>query len=166
MENNVQKKLVELSNEVKAQKVYSGLAYSNLLLPENTPTLTYSGTASLSGSGGSNTPVARLRFRFTRDDGLLDPPLINFAFTANFTPHYKDFLVSQGFSISGSDLDYFDWIETYGYINEAGDGYVDYYVDFDATIRDYYFSVSSISLTVTCQAISNVYGSFVVERLI
>lgn len=163
MISDVQLRLVKARNELKAQKVYSGLAYSQLLLPENTPQQSYSGTASLSGSGK---PLARLRFRFRRTDGLIDPPMINFAFTANYSPEYDDFVRSKGFTISGDDLGYFNWREVDGYIAELGDAYVDFYVDFSSSIRDDLFSVNSISFSVNCQAISNVNGTLEVERLV
>ena len=161
---DIEKRLVSLHNELKALKVYSGLAYSSLLLPENTPSSTYSGTANLPGSGTG--PVARVRFRFSRNDNLTDPPLINFAFNVSYAPQYQDFLRSHGFTISGNDLDYFDWIEASGYISEVGDGYVDFYVDLDSSIRDYFFNISSLPFTITCQAIANVNGELIEERLI
>lgn len=165
MITNVERRMVALRNELKAMKVSSGLAFSSLLLPENTPTLDYDGTATISGSDYSS-PVARIRFRFARNDGLIDPPMINFAFSASFSPSYKNFVESHGFTISGPDLDYFDWVCVSGYIAGIGDGYIDYYVDFKGVIRYYFFSINSISFRITCQAISNVTGDFVVERLI
>lgn len=165
MITGAEKQIATLRNEIMSQKVASGLAFSSLLLPENTPTASYEGTASVSGID-QFTPVARLRFRFTRSDGLIDPPLINFAFSTNFEPSYKSFVESKGFTISGPDLGYFDWLYVSGYIAELGDSYIDFYVDFEGVIRDYYFSVGSISFQVTCQAISNVKGGLVVERLI
>lgn len=164
MRSNVQQRIVELRNELKAQKVSSGLTYPSLLLPENTPSLTYSDTASLSGSG--TTPVARVRFRFERNDGMIDAPLINFAFTASFTPTYAQFAINQGFTITGDDLGSYDFMVVSGYIGEVGDGYVDFYVDFGNELRDDFFNLNSISFSTTCQAISNVYGTFTVERVI
>lgn len=159
---DVQNRVTKLSNEVRAQKVYSGLTYSQLLLPENNPTQSYSGTASLSGSG----PVARIRFRFTRTDGLTAPPMINFAYTASISPTYKAFAESYGFSFSADDLTYIDTTNVGGYIADLGDGYVDYYVEFNAYLRNMFFSRDSLSISVTCQAIANVEGTLSVERLI
>lgn len=164
MDYNTQSRLVELRNEIKAQKVASGLTYSNLLLPENTPTVSYSGTASLPASG--NNPVARLRFRFSRTDGIVEPPLINFAYSVSYSPTHKEFLISHGFTISGDDVDVFDWLDGNGYIAETGDGYVDFYVELLSTLGTDYFDLNSLSYQVTCQAIANVRGTLVVERLI
>ena len=164
MITDVERRLVKLRNEVKAQKVNSGLAYSQLLLPENTPTQTYSDTASLSGSGA--TPVARIRFRFTRTDHIAEPPMINFAFSAAYSPTYKEFAESQGWAIQANDFTYPMLQDIEGYINEIGDGYADFYVDYTSIIRSKLFSVSTIGISITCQAITNVPGTLVNERLI
>lgn len=159
---DVQNKVTQLRNEVKAQKVFSGLAYSQLLLPENTPTQSYSGTASLSGSG----PVTKIRFRFTRTDGVNEPPLINFAYSASISPTYRAFAESYGFSFSANDLSYIDRTQVSGYIASLGDEYVDFYVEFNQYLRHIFFSRSDLGISVTCQAIANVKGTLVVERIV
>ena len=164
MIGDVQQRIVGMRNEIKAQKVNSGLTYSQLLLPENTPTASYSGDINLSGSGTG--PLARVRFRFTRTDGLTDPPLINFAFTSSLSPTYKQFVESKGFTISGDDLDYFNWWMMSGYIAGIGDDYVDYYVEVKRNVKTNFFSLNTISFSVTCQAIANVKGVLIEERLI
>lgn len=159
---DVQNRVTQLHNEVKAQKVFSGLTYSQLLLPENSPTVSYSDTVSLSGSG----VVARIRFRFTRTDGLTNPPMINFAYSTSISPTYKSFAESYGFSFSADDLSYLDWRDIAGYIATVNDGYVDFYVDFSPELRSMFFSLNSLSISVTCQAIANVSGTLSVERLV
>ena len=161
---DVEKRLAAVHNELKAQKVYSGLVYSQLLLPENNPVQSYSGTASLSGSGTD--PIARLRFRFIRDDGLLDPPLVAFAVDTSISPTYQQFAESYGFTFEANDLSYFSIFETSSYIAELGDGYVDFYVDFDSFLRGMFFSLNNLSVSVTVQATANVKGTLTVERLI
>ena len=164
MIGDVEQRLVRTRNELKAQKVYSGLTYSQLLLPENTPQLSYSGTASLSGSG--TTPIARLRFRFTRSDGLIKQPMINFAYNASVSPTYKSFAEANGFVFDADDLDYIDITEINGYIKELGDGYTDFYVDFGSYFRKMFFSLNSLDFSVRVQAITNVKGTLNIERLI
>lgn len=164
MKRYVQQKIVGLRNELKAQKVFSGLAYSQLLYPENTPSQTYTSTANLSGSG--ETPVARVRFRFTRTDGINETPLVNFAFNASYSPSYKQFAESYGWSFTGNNFDFFEKEDIYGYISGSGDNYVDFYVDYNYTIREALFSLSSIGISVTCQAIVAVNGILSVERVI
>lgn len=161
---DVEKRIVKLRNEIKAQKVSAGLTYSQLLMPENTPQLSYTGTATWTSS--TTAPVARVRFRFTRTDGLTDPPLINFTHTSACSPTYKEYAVANGFSFSPDiDMTYLDSEIIEGYIGEIGDGYVDFYVDFGMSIVSRYYTLSSIQISTTCQAISNVYGTLTVERL-
>lgn len=160
---DVQNRIVKLQNEVKAQKVFSGLTYSQLLLPENTPSKTYSGTIDLSKS---TDPIARVRFRFTRTDGVTATPMINFTYSATITPSYKTFAESYGFVFSANDLSYIDTTESNGYIGALGDGYVDFYVDFALSLKSQFFSRSSLSISVTCQALANVQGTLSVERAI
>lgn len=166
MIKDVPTRLVQARNELQAQKVYSGLTYSNLLLPENTPQASYSGTISLSGSGTD--PIARLRFRFTRTDGLIDTPMINFAANYSLSPSYTGYAVSNGFSISGDDVASLNLFgsDVVGYIGELGDGYVDYYIDFDDSLKSRFFSLNSLSISATVQAISNVVGTLTAERII
>lgn len=164
MRRYVQQKIVELRNELKAQKVFSGLAYSQLLYPENTPSQTYTSTANLSGSG--ETPVARVRFRFTRTDGINETPLVNFAYDASYSPSYKQFAESYGWSFTGNNFDFFEKEDISGYISGTGDNYVDFFIDFNYTIRDALFSLSSIGISTTCQAIVAVNGILSVERII
>lgn len=164
MKRYVQQKIVELRNELKAQKVFSGLAYSQLLYPENTPSQTYTSTANLSGSG--ETPVARIRFRFTRTDGINETPLVNFAYDASYSPSYKQFAESYGWSFTGNNFDFFEKEDISGYISGAGDNYVDFFIDFNYTIRDALFSLSSIGISIICQAIVAVNGTLSVERII
>lgn len=166
MKKDIQQRIVEIRNELEAQKVYSGLTYSSLLLPENTPTKTYSGTINL--SGGTATEVARIRFRFVRTDGLSYPPMINFANEITITPSYSQYAINNGFTITGNDIDSANLLgsEVVGYIYELGDNYVDYYVDFSSSLRGRFFSLSSLSISVTVQAISNVIGTMTAERLI
>lgn len=161
---DVENRLVKIRNELKAQKVFSGLAYSQLLFPSNNPVQSYSGTASLSGSGDD--PVARLRFRFTRTDGLVEPPLINFMYSATYSPTYQQFAESYGFQFYGKDLSELEYNDITSYIGQFGDGYVDYYIDYQYTIRDALFSLNSIQIAATCYAVASVKGTFVVERII
>lgn len=161
---DVEKRITAIHNELKAQKVYSGLTYSQLLLPENNPTQSYSGTASLSGSGDD--PVARLRFRFTRADGIIDPPMVDFAMQVGLNPTYQQFAEDYGFVFNVNDLSYLTYTEAEGYIAELGDGYVDFYVDFDRFLSTQFFSLNTIGISATVQAIANVKGTLTVERLI
>ena len=161
---DVEKRIAAAHNELKAQKVYSGLAYSQLLYPENTPAQTYSSTASLSGSGQD--PVARIRFRFSRTDGINEAPMVNFAYNASYTPSYKKFAEDNGWTFTGKDFSFFEKYDISGYISTVGDKYVDFLVDYNYTIRNALFSLNSIGISVTCAAIVSVKGNLTVERVI
>lgn len=161
---DVEKRIVKLRNEIKAQKVGAGITYSQLLMPSNTPQLSYTGTASWNSS--TDYPIARVRFRFTRTDGLTDPPLVNFTHTSTYSPTFKQYAASSGFSFSPNiDMDYQDDDNIEGYIGEVGDGYVDFYVDYSTSIRKDLFTLSSVQISTTCQAVANVYGTLTVERV-
>jgi hypothetical protein len=158
-----QQRIVELRNELQAQKVASGMTNSQFLLPENNPVLSYDDNASLSGDSDI---VARVRFRFTRKDGLTDPPLVNFAWNATYSPSFYDYARSYGWVFTGRDFSFFQIDDIDSYIGEVGDGYVDFYIDYTYFLRDALAPLSSISISIQCQAIANVYGELSVERLI
>lgn len=164
MITDVERRIVKLRNELKAQKVSAGITYSQLLMPSNTPELEYTGTANWNSS--TTFPIARVRFRFIRTDGLTDPPLVNFTHNSTYSPTYKKFAQDNGFVISPDiDMSFFDNENIEGYIGAVGDGYVDFYVDYGTAIRNQLFSLSSIQIATTCQVISNVQGYLTVERL-
>lgn len=164
MKRDIQQRIVALRNELQSQKVFSGLTYSQLLLPENLPTQTYSGNASLSGD--PNSVVARVRFRFTRTDGLMETPAINFTQECKLSPTYAEFVRGNGFTVSGNDLGYYNQWEVSSYVSEIGDGYVDFTVDLQSSCRRTFFSIDSIAFETVCQAITSVRGILTVERLI
>ena len=161
---DVEKRLAAVHNELKAQKVYSGITYSQLLLPENNPVESYSGSISLSGGGTG--PLARLRFRFTRLDGSLDTPLVDFASRVSISPTYKEFAEANSFVFSKGDLSYTTILGVNTYIGELGDGYTDFYVDFEQDLAFYYFSLSNLSVSVQVQAMANIKGTLIVTRTI
>lgn len=164
MLTDVEKRIVKLRNELKAQKVNAGIAYSQLLMPSNTPRLSYSGTANWSSS--TTFPIARVRFRFIRTDGLTDPPLVNFTHDSTYSPTYKKFAQDNGFVITPNiDMLFFDNENIEGYIAEVGDGYVDFYVDYSISIREMFFSLNAIQIETTCQVVANVQGYLTAERL-
>ena len=146
MIGDIQTRMAKANNELKALKVYSGLSYSSLLLPENIPEQSYSGMASLGGS--SDDMVALLRFRFTR------------------TPDYQTYAEDYGFVFSSGDISYTADSNVTGYIYELGDGYVDYYVDFRGGLNTLYPYLNSIDISARVQALANVRGALSVERLI
>lgn len=163
MINDTQSRIVKLRNELKAQKVTSELVYSSILWPENTPTKTWSGSLALQLSGDV---VARFRVRFERTDGIDGAPFVDFAQRVSFSPTYKAYTQSLGWSVSGNDVSYVDDQNYTGYVAGAGENYVDYYIDFTRDLISNYFSLSSISVVIEAQAIAMVDGNLTITRLI
>lgn len=165
MINDVQQRLVKARNELKAQKVASELAYSQLLMPENTPSVSYSGVVTDSGSSRYDT-LARCRVRFTRTDGVNETPFVNFTYDFRFSPTYVEFEASWGTTVSGDDVGYVDEQGYVGYIAEAGSNYVDFYIDVTTDVVLSFAPFTSLNFSFTAEAISTVPGNLTVTRLL
>lgn len=163
MIGDVQQRLVKVRNELAAQKVISELAYASILWPENTPTATWSGSLALQITDGV---VARFQVRFKRNDGNFGAPYVDFAQTVSFTPTFPDYVISQGVSISGNDLNYVDDQNYTGYVAGTGDDYVDYYIDFLADLLSNYDTLASVDVSITAEAICMIKGTLTITRLI
>lgn len=165
MNHDVEKRIVALRNEVKAQKVARELAYSQLLMPENTPSISYSGTATVQGQERFDT-LARCRVRFTRTDGKQGAPFVNFPFSFAFSPTYREFEQSVGNTVTGDDVDFVDEQCYVGYVAGAGPNYVDFYIDVTTEVVLNWTPFTSIDFSFTVEAISNVPGTLSVERIL
>ena len=161
---SVQARLVRIRNELKAQKVASGLAFSSLLMPENNPTATWSGSISFASTGADNI-LARIRFRFARTAGS-DAPMVNFTIATELSPKYASYIATQGLTVTGDDVDYVDEQSITSYVADSGDGWVDYYVDFDTTLLNNFYTLTAINATVTVTAVAMVAGTLTTERII
>lgn len=165
MISDVEKRLVKIRNEIKAQKVARELAYSQLLMPENTPTINYSGTVAYQGQERFDT-LARCRVRFTRTDDGEGAPFVNFPFSFNFVPNYADFIREQGLNMTGDDIEFVDEQCYVGYIAEEGSNYVDFYIDITTEVIFNFEPFTSLDFNFTVEAISNVPGELTVERIL
>lgn len=165
MITSTEKRIVNLRNEVKALKVASELAYSQLLMPENTPSVSYSGTVT-SASVPRYATLARCKVRFTRSDGSLDVPFVNFTLNFRFSPTYTQFMASWGIIVEGNDTEFSDEQVYDGYIAGSGPGYVDYYVDISTDIVLLFDPFTSIDFSFEVEAISMVSGTLTVERVV
>lgn len=163
MINDVQQRIVKARNEVKAQKVASKLAYSSILFPENTPRVTWSGTINFPWT--ADNVIARLRVRFTRNDGMDGAPFVDFAQNVTFSPTYVAYSASVGWIVTGNDTGYVDDQEYTGYVAATGSNYVDYYIDFLKDIQMNYNTLNSISASVEVEAISMVDGTLTITRI-
>lgn len=165
MINDVQKRLVKIRNEIKAQKVARELAYSQLLMPDNTPSVTYSGTVTDSGSQRYDT-LARCRVRFTRSDGIDETPFVDFTYDFKFSPTYVEFEQSWGVTVTGNDTGYVDEQGYVGYVAGSGTNYVDFYIDITTDVVLSFAPFTSLNFTFTAEAISTVPGTLTVTRLL
>lgn len=161
----VEQRIAKLHDEVKAQKVAGEIAYSTVLKPENTPSVTK--TERIDWSRQDDKIYMRERFRFERTDGKTDAPLVNFAFDFYLTPDYATYQRETfGITVTGYDIDYVKNDGVTGYIYETGPGYVDFYVDVDYDITTDYHTDPDLDITMTVQAISPVEGTLTATRLI
>lgn len=164
MTNTLEQRLVKARNELKAQKVAMELAYSSILWPENAATASWSGNVSLTLADEGI--VARFRVRFARTDGKAGAPMVDFAIGVSFSPTYEEYTSSVERTWSGNDLGYVDNQNYTGYTAEAGEGYVDYYIDFIRDLMANYNTLSTIAITIEAEAISIVEGNLTITRLI
>lgn len=163
MISDVEMRLVRARNEVKAQKVATELAYSSILWPENAATANWSGSIALELHDDK---VARFRVRFTRTDGVSGTPYVDFAQNVTFSPTYQQYSQSIGCTVTGNDVGYVDDQNYTGYVAKAGSNYVDYYIDFVRDLISNYFSLSSINVTISAQAVAMVSGTLTITRLV
>lgn len=163
MNNDVEKRIVKARNELKAQKTAMELAYSSILWPSNTPEAQWTGDVALEDHSGV---VARFRARFRRSDGQTGAPYVDFAQHVNYYPTYVDYSQSIGRIVTGNDVGYVDDQNYTGYVAGAGTDYVDYYIDFVRELINNYYTLSSVNIGITVQAISMVQGNVTITRLI
>ena len=166
MNGNVEARIVKLKNEANAQKVARELAFSQLLLPENTPSANYSAFLPV-GITSQNGIVARCRVRFTRTDGVVATPFVNFPFNVTLSPTYVEYMATQGNTLTGDDADYVDEQCFVGYIAEAGTNYVDFYIDItDTLIMVFDPNYPGVTFSFTVEGVSTAPGQLTVTRLI
>lgn len=159
--SETQKIINRIDNELKAIKGSTPLNAGALAFPEQTPTQSY--TASINTSS-QDYVVARLAATFTRTDGQLTTPLVDFAYDLTVSPTYVQYMATQGVTITGNDpnamVDFF----IRGYEAATTENSVTFYIDALNAIAPY--AGSSATLTVTVAALSTVEGNLTIERLI
>lgn len=163
MIKDLQSRIIACNNELKAQKVAQELAYSSILWPDNTPTEIWTGSVALQLSGSI---VARFLVRFRRTDGVSGAPFVDFAQIVKFTPTYKAYTQSLGWTVTGNDLSYVDDQNYTGYFVGTGADYVDYYIDFTRDLIANYYTLNSINIEIEVQAIAMVQGNLTITRLV
>lgn len=159
----LQSKLVRLRNELKAMKAASELAYSTMLMPENAP------TASISGTIDFSTPTAvwaRLVVTFTRTDGKTDTPYVDITTAATGDTFTAWVRRQTNGSVTGRDPEWATSRLFMTYAHAASDGSVEFYLD--ATDSGVWLPDGNnrANFSVSVSAISAVPGTLTIARLI
>ena len=161
MVGSTQKLIARIRNELRALKVASPLNVGALRFPDQAPTQSYSGTIDTTGQ---QYVVARLEATFRRSDGQAIPPFVDFAFEYSVSPTYQEYMATQGTTITGDDPNVAAEFYVLGYVAEATNDAIIYYVDVLNAAAG--FAGSSIALNATVQAISTVKGTLTLRRII
>lgn len=164
MISNAERSIVKIKNELRAMKTSFKYAISSVLMPDNVPTVSWSGNVSF--NGGTSEALARFRVRFKRDGGRAEPPLVDFALKVGFTPSYVNYSeTNQRVRITGDDPDFTEASFYRGYVAEAGDDYIEYYIDIELATKNLYSGLSGIDVAINVEAISVVKGTLTIERV-
>lgn len=157
----VQTLVRKIQNELNALKVATPLNLGQLRMTDQTPSISYSGSFN---TASHDLVTARLEVTFTRSDGIVAPPLVDFAYECSVSPTYPQYLATQGISFTGNDTT--DLLDFYihGYEYETGSNSVTFYIDFMNAVAPYAGAAATISATV--KAISTVPGSLSLVRSI
>ena len=172
MFDNTQIKLVELRNELRAQKQASNLSYGQLSFPESAPTASWSGSIDIT-SPISTAAVAKFKVTFTRSDGRTTPPLVDLAFDYSTSPTGISTERTNGATISlTSEASALEANGPECCVTSTSESSVVFTIEFPpSTFLGLYStfsgfcSISSVALTLTVQAISPVVGTLSVERI-
>ena len=165
---NIQNRLVAIRNEQRAQKASSVLNYGQLVLPENAPTKSWYGNVS-NTMNISDGVTARWVATFIRNDGIKEPPLVDFAW--NFTldkSNYQDLIQANYItSVSGRDTKAIDEIKFSEGLYEVGENYIKWKIEIIGNNGSwYYLSSDGTEVKIDCQAISMASGALTLERIV
>ena len=155
-------RIIKARNELRALKTATKLAYSNMLMPENVPKQTYSGSISLSTV---RDPMARVTATFTRTDGVAITPYVDITLDTNIYT-FEDWVLSIGGTISGRDK---KWGQSglFSYsIDSTTDTSVTFVINVSENIMQVSQALSSVNFSVKVTAISPVEGTLTLRRTI
>lgn len=166
MRENVQARIVAIRNEQRAQKKAVQLGYGQLVVPDP-PRKTWSGAIDPSNPLNSEY-IAKFKARFTRTDGVNQPPLVDFSYTLAASRTNIDARRERGNIIAATDIDALLEGGHSGWVSTAANNYT----EFSIVIRDsgsqgYFMTTttgtSMVALSVT--ALSPVPGILTIERV-
>lgn len=160
---SAERQLIKLKNELRALKVATKLAWASVLMPDNIPRASWSGSVSL--TGGTSAALARFRVRFSRADGRTESPFVDFAQIVSFTPTYYEHSLNQGIRVTGNDVNYVDDQNYRCYVASTGSGYIDYNIDMTPTLATNYSGLSSVTVGINVEAISPVKGRLTITKV-
>lgn len=162
---NVQFRLNKIRNEQRAQKVASTLNYGNLILPSSTPSASYSGTVTntVDTATGVN---ARWIATFTRSDGIVKTPQVDFPWDYTLDRGYYDDQLASGWvtSATGRDKRAIDELPFKEGMYELGSNYVKWRIDIAGSW--FYVATNGTGVHLTAQAVSMVPGTLTLVRVV
>lgn len=164
----VEHRLVQIRNEMYAQKAYSKLNYGALSNAINTPTANWSGWVN-NNESVIDSVAASFIVRFTRTDGVKIPPLVDFAYDFVQSKYaVQDMLdtpTEQGRISAIEIVDRYALDEFYysGKIIESGENYVNFRIDISSLFH--IISQNGANISITVEAISPVEGVITIERV-
>lgn len=157
----VQTLVRKIKNELNALKVATPLNLGQLIFTDQTPSASYTGSFN---TQSSSYVAARFAATFTRTDGVLLPPLVDFAYNYSVNPTYTEYMAGNGITITGNDPNVAAEFYVRGYEYSASGSSVIFYIDILNAIAPY--SGASASVSVNVSALSTVEGTLTLTRLI
>lgn len=162
MISDVEGRIIKSRNELKSLKVATELSYSSMLMPENAPTATYSGSINLNAM---NDPMARVTATFTRSDESEITPYVDIMLDTDiFT--YEDWVKSIGGTVSGRDVKWGQSGLFTVYVDNTTDKSVTFNIDVTQNVMQLSGVMSSVDFTIRATAISPVSGTLTLRRAI
>lgn len=158
---STEQRLMKIRNELKAQKVATELAYSAMLMPENAPTATYTGSIDLTTI---QEPMARVAVTFTRTDNIENTPYADIAVSTDIDT-FEEWVRSIGGTVSGRDTDWGESGLFMIYVNDTTDRSVTFYIDVSSKIVQGQANQTA-NFTLNISVISPTPGQLTVIRLL
>ena len=171
MFDSTQIRIVELRNELNAQRQASELSWGQLALPGNAPTATWNGNISIGDIPFGSATAAKFKATFTRSDGRNIPPLVDLAVGFSTSPTGIEIERNNGAAISiDSETSTLEANGPEVYATGVGADSVVFTIEFPVSAflglyRTFSSDANNIALSVTAQAISPVVGSLSLERI-
>lgn len=161
MNDDTSRRLLAIQDEQRAQKASTVLNYGQLNMPDSIPQATWYGYVAATSADLAASWVAK----FTRSDGVGQPPYVEFPWTFNLEQWFYDdpAFVGPGKSVTGRDKRAVDEHKFNDGAYEIGTNFTSWRIDIDS--RRWPYS-SGTNVTITIQAISMVPGTLTLTRVV